>query len=100
MNTIEETPIEQTLEQLASKSAYLVMCPGFWGRGNTPAEAARAAKASGARADMSAILYLVIGDDKPEINEYGHTVRDQGSIVATIGMFKRLSTIGQIVPPL
>ena len=48
------------------------MVMGCWGRGSTIAEAATNCKKSGGRALDKAILRLIIGDEKPFVDNCGY----------------------------
>lgn len=61
------------------KYAFLVMVMGYWGRGKTIDEAAKNCLKQGAGRKDFAVLSLVIGDDTPEVDSQGWTIREQGS---------------------
>ena len=61
------------------KFRYLLVCYGYWSRGETIAGAARQLKKEGARATEKCVLFLIIGDDKPTVNGSGYILRAAGS---------------------
>ncbi len=90
-NTSESTPsynlgrwaiekIEDHGEHVdTTKTAFIVMVLGYWGRGKTVKEAALKCKEQGAKRTDRTVVYFFIGDDKPEVNDMGSTLRVAGS---------------------
>jgi len=68
-----------------SEAAFVVMVLGYWGRGATIKEAAFKCKSQGASVNERAIIRLILGDDKPEVNGSGSMLREQGSVNVIIG---------------
>lgn len=77
-----------------SKKAFIVQTMGYWGRGQTPFDAAVRCKQAGAKLGDLCIVDLFVGDDRPSIVRYGMFVEhDHEAIRITIGQF----TLGQII---
>jgi hypothetical protein len=68
---------------------------GHWGRGKTPAEAAKTAIKAGARKTSGANLLLVVNDETPEVNSSGMLITEGESIMFRIGQIR---TLGALIP--
>ena len=64
---------------------------GYWGRGETIAEAAQNIKKEGAFTRDKCALFLILGDDKPTVTGGGHIQRAADSQNFKLGVV----TVGQ-----
>lgn len=69
---------------------FLAIGPGYWGRGKTAIEAARALLQAGAARTDRFYLQAFIGDDNPAVTTGGMTERNSGSQAVILGYFKSL----------
>ena len=75
------------------KKAYIVMTKDTFGIGPTARKAAKNCEEAGAaRGDWSA-LYLIIGDEQPNVDDRGCIIRDRGSEKIMIGCGYKLRTL-------
>ena len=75
------------------KYAFIVVALGYWGRGKTLYEAAKACHEAGARKLDECYAQLIIGDDKPSITSGGYLERDQGSEAVRLGCRFKLGNL-------
>lgn len=88
---------EQTETAPASqKVCYVVMVLGYWGRGETIAEAAQQCVKAGAKRNEKASLRLILGDPKPTVSNDGYLSRAPGSEMHYLGMGFRLGNLLEI----
>lgn len=67
-------------DEFMGKYAFIVMVLGYWGCGDTIKAAALKCKQEGAKGTDKAIVLFYVGDDKPEVDSNGYTLREQGAV--------------------
>ncbi len=73
------------------KFRFLAVCFGYSGRRETITEAARNVTKEGARTKDKCVLFLILGDDEPNVNGAGYICRAPGSRNFKLGAV----TVGQ-----